>query len=195
MHYCIAIITEEFPTDDVLRSKLAPYNEEMFYSQFESEDDEKIYPQFLWDYWIIGGRYGGTLKLKIDEENEEYDWDYFSKVPRSGRLYRSRLLEVWLDPNSRYSSHTLLPREEEVYGYLGSDNGYIRVDGCKVKDCLNFEDTVLNTWGFIGKDDAAYSRSYWNGKDIIPDEHYEEKVKAAIADVDDCYVCIVDIHD
>ena len=74
MHYCIAVITDQFPTDETLGQKLAPYDENAFYSQFEDgeEIEEEINkaqrPLFMWDYWQVGGRYGGQLKLKIDKK-------------------------------------------------------------------------------------------------------------------------------
>ena len=199
MHYCIAIITEQFPTDDVLMEKLEPFNEEKFYSQFDDEEEmpkNVVYPQFMWDWWQVGGRYNGLLKLKIEKDNEEYGWEFYSKEPRAGRLYRSKLFEECFNKVRSDGTRLLLGSEEDFYGYLGYQDGYIRVDGCKIKDVIDFEQTILNHgWGFIGKDGTVYSRSYWNGRNYIVDEKYEEKVRNAIKNIDDCYVCYVDIHD
>ena len=194
MHYCIAIITEQFPTDDVLEKVLAPFNSESLYENCKEDEDPAEYPQFTWDWWQVGGRYDGLLKLKIDREDEEYRWDFYAKEPRAGRLYRSKLCENHLNKTDSYGFRYI--REEDYYHYMGMRAGYIRVDGCKVKDVIDFADTISNHgWGFIGRDGTAYSREHWDGKNFVKDEQYEEKVKSAIANVEDCYVCYVDIHD
>ena len=194
MHYCIIVITEQFPTDDILDQKLRPFSDDTFYGQFPDDEEipeDAVRPQFTWDWWTVGGRYGGLLKLKIDEADEEYNWMYVAKEPRAGRLFRSDILEQ-INNKKPWFCHD----EERAFLYMGSREGYIHVDGCKIKDVIDFEDTVVNHgWGFIGKNGEAYSREYWTGKKYIKDELYEEKVKAAIQNVEDCYVCYVDIHD
>ena len=193
MHFCIAIITKEFPTDDVLHTKLAPYYEEDYYN---SEDyAEKPRPVLLWDFWILGGRYGAKLKLnakpKSDDEDDEYRWGFYDDQ-RSGRVFRSEFLE-------RCSKN--IPgffHEEAYYKYCGFREGYLLVDGCRIKDALNFDEIATDNFGFIGKDDEVYVRSYWDGEKWIevPDEEYETKVKSSLKDVDgDCYITFVDIHD
>ena len=198
MHYCFVVITKEFPTDDVLSKALNPFNEEKFYEKFEDVDEipAEEYPVFTWDWWQVGGRYGGNLKLKIDFEDEEYRWQFYAKKDetRAGRLFRSKMCET-LDSLQK-GRMLFTPIEDDYRGYLGSRDGYIRVDGCKVKDVIDFEETVINHgFGFIGKDGEIYARESWNGHDFIKDEHYEEKVKEAIKDVQDCYVTYVDCHD
>lgn len=193
MHSCIAIITKEFPTDDVLDEILEPYNEERFYEEHEGQDiiPEEDYPKIMYDYWVVGGRYGGALKLKIDEKDEEYKWQFYAKEPRAGRLFRSNFLEM-LNRNKPKSFY----REEDSYSYIGFCDGFLYVDGCKAKDVIDLEDTLTNhNCALIGKDGTVYARSWWNGNDFVEDEQYEEKVKEAIKDIDDCYVCYVDIHD
>ena len=197
MHYCIAIITDQFPSDEVIQKMLAPFNEESFFKQFEDVDEipEDKYPQFTWDWWQIGGRYCGKIKMKIDETDTEYDWGYYSKQPRAGRLYRSQIFEKHFNSLDSDGHVSFRNREEDAYPYFGYREGYIRVDGCKIKDIIDFDDTVTVCWGFIGKDGTAYSRTRWNGKDFIKDENFERKVMKATADVNDCYLCFVDVHD
>lgn len=198
MHYCIVVITKEFPTDDVLYKALSPFNEDDFYDKFEDSDEipREEYPAFLWDWYQVGGRYGGVLKLKIDYENEEYGWNYYAKkdATRAGRLFRSNMCEE-IDMLNKKAPY-FIPTEDKYREYMGSIDGYIRVDGCKVKDAIDFEETVTNnSFGFIGKDGEAYARDSWDGHDCIKDEQYEEKVKEAIKDVQDCYVTYVDCHE
>ena len=198
MHYCVAVITEQFPTNEILSEKLKPVNEETFYEKFGDNEEipKDLYPPIMWDWWQVGGRYHAMLKLKVDKENKEYEWRYYTKEPRSGRLFRSMLFERYFNPYDREGNRLFRDREEDIYGYCGYDDGYLRVDGCRVRDIIDFEETIINkSWGFIGKDGTAYAREFWNGKIFFKDEKYEEKVRSAITDIDDCYVCYVDIHD
>lgn len=60
MHYCCLVITREFPSDQVLGKALEPYNEDLFY---ENKYDGRAYPEFMWDWWKVGGRYTGQFKV------------------------------------------------------------------------------------------------------------------------------------
>ena len=195
MHYAIVIVTEEFPTDEVLEKVLEPYEDEVFYGQFgEDEDipDTAERPVFTWDWWQVGGRYCGRIKLKIDYEDEEYEWKFYTKKPRAGRLFRSMMLEK-ID---KLKASKFFYAEDEIRPYLGSIDGYIRVDGCKAKDAIDLVDNVVeNSWGFIGKDGKAYGNEYWNGKKYEKNEQYEKEVREAMKGISDEYVCYVDIHD
>lgn len=195
MHTCYLIITEEFPTNDVINEKIRPYNEDEFYARFEGEihDDVKR-PDFLWDYWVVGGRYGGLIKLKIDKDDEEYRWMFYEKEPRAGRLFRSAMCET-LDKGKTGGLMFHLA-EDEYRGYMGSDEGFIRVDGCKVKDVVDFEKTIIETgYGVIGKNGEVITREYWDGKHFSDNEKYEEQLREITKDVQDCYITVIDTHD
>lgn len=69
-HCCCMVFTKEFPTETVLEKILAPLNWDYV---FDREYREKSYSApFTWDYWLLGGRYSGALKLKIEEQSEKY---------------------------------------------------------------------------------------------------------------------------
>ena len=69
----------------------------------------------------------------------------------------------------------------------------IEANACPLN--IDFEETVVNHgFGFIGKDGEIFARESCNGHNFIKDEHYEEKVREAIKDVQDCYVTYVDCH-
>ena len=142
MHYCIALITKEFPSDEVIQKKLAPYNWDTCFNKYEEYEEipkETSWPRFTWDWYVIGGRYGGLIKLKISEENKDvYEWDYYSQ-PRAGRLFRSHFIEECYRGKVGYHF-----REEDYFSYMGSNEGYILVDGCKICDMVDFEKTILN---------------------------------------------------
>lgn len=62
MHYCCMVFTKEFPSQAVLEKVLKPFNSEEVYGQPE---ENIVYPAFTWDWWRVGGRYEGKLKLKV----------------------------------------------------------------------------------------------------------------------------------
>lgn len=194
MHFCIAVISKEFPSHEVLNKKLEPFNGDNYY---DGEEENKQRPLILWDSWRIGGRYCGQIKLGIDRNDEKYDWGFYARVPRAGRLYRSALIEACEQSSKKYAppgSCFFHFREEDYYPYMGYYDGYLRVDGCLIDDVIDFEKTVMSTFGFIGKDEEVYARDYWDGNDWVKVDDYECKVKEAIADTEKCYITFVDIH-
>lgn len=88
MHYCLLLITKEMPLEDRISEILKPYDEE----NLECDETGEIipFPIFTYDWWEIGGRYSGKLKLKIDNNDEKYDWKYISD--RNKKLFHSKLL-------------------------------------------------------------------------------------------------------
>lgn len=196
MHYACIVITKEFPTDDVLYRMVEPFNEGDFYEKFTDSDriGESDYPPFLWDYWRVGGRYGGGIKLRIDkDDNTPYNWQFYAPA-RAGRLYRSRLVENQYDlVHMLNGKYTVTFSEEDIYSYLGWDDGFLRVDGAKISDVLNLSD--LDCHQFIDKDGKGYTRNWWNGKDFIPNPDFDKQLSDALADSADCYICYLDMHD
>ena len=82
MHYCALLITKEFPTEDKIDEIMRPY----YYDNIEYDEKGNLtspYPVFTWDWYQIGGRYNGKLKLKIDENDETYNWGFYDRVGRN----------------------------------------------------------------------------------------------------------------
>ena len=82
MHYCCLLITKEFPTEEVIHDALAPFNED---DVLEQPEESRIYPAFTWDWWQVGGIYSGQFKLKVNENDEKYRWEYYDHTQGSGR--------------------------------------------------------------------------------------------------------------
>ena len=187
MHYCCLVFTNEFPTDDVIAKKMEPFYEENFYDK----DDHKESPTFLWDWYQVGGRYGGRLKMKIDYGNDEYEWKYCAKEPRSGRLFRSKLLEDIrenlnkIGDGWRFSEERILP-----YCYDESVDCY-NVDGCETELLFNTYD--IYGYIMIRCDGTAETRNYWDGNQIIENLYYETQVDEEFNKAK--YICVIDAHD
>lgn len=65
MHCCLLLITREMPSENRIAEILKPYDEE----NLECDETGEIifFPIFTYDWWEIGSRYSGKLKLKIDD--------------------------------------------------------------------------------------------------------------------------------
>lgn len=188
MHYSCFVFTKEFPTDDILYKVLAPFNEEDFY---DNEEKTKIYPEFLWDWFKVGGRYSGLLKLSVRKNKDKYDWGFYFKGGRNGKLFRSQLIDT-INKFKQNNPEGWMFREEDVYGELGYRDGYIRVDGCPVIDILNRK--KLSCYCFVDKNGNAYSCEKWNGENYEKHEDFDEVLTKTINDSLDCYLTVVDIH-
>ena len=193
MHYCVHLLTKELPSENKIAAIMKPYNSELVYGSDEEEDKQIDYPVFTWDYYRIGGRYKAELKLKVDEEgsanSEYYNWGYYDRQDRNGRLFWSSLLSTLkenITPEWMY-------HEEDWFMNMGFGDGYILVDGAKQSDVLNIN--KLGCYVCILPDGSAIARDSWNGKDIIEDEKFNEKYKQAITDNMDGFITVLDIHD
>lgn len=186
MHYCIHVFTVNFPSNNQLREILNPFEEEAFYSD---EDFEKERPAFLWDCWRIGGRYGGSLKLKVQtEKDDEYRWNYYMRdgEQREGRLFYSRLLEMIRDKFPYYEA-----REEDWVNYMG-DGTYLYVDGGKIKDLVNVDE--IGCFGFVDIDGTAYAREFWTGDNWEKHDDFDNRYQETLKNRSDCFLTIIDIH-
>lgn len=183
MHYCIKLFTKQFPTDKIITNYLAPYYEEDFYSD---EDENKEYPQLLWDWWSLGGRYSGELKLDIKNEDGDKKWKYMAE--RVNVFYRSKLMES-LKKNERFFD------ESEYYTELGYYEGYLRVDGAKISDLIPGSMDEPDCFGFIRSDGTAYARYYHTYGGIIDNNNFDKVYRAYVKTHPDEYVVIIDMHD
>lgn len=164
MHFCIAMITKDFPNIQVI-------------------DDQLIDKDISYDWFQYGGRYAGKVKLKVDKDNDEYEWEYYAKEHRNGRLFLCMLMDQYKGFN-----------EEDTFPYLGFRDGYLRVDACRVKDCLNLEEAATESYSFVYPD-GIIRRDEWEGDCLIKNNDYEKDVIDALKNINEGYICIVDVHD
>lgn len=194
MHYCCYLYTKEFPTDEVIEKALKPYE----YKDGGYDDGEQR-PLFTWDWWQVGGRYGGKLKLNIKAQDgvDKYETEYLVRYRRAGRLFRCKLLEETtrgiLDHGSWKETKA---DESEALNYCGMRDGILYVDGAWANDIQSLTDEADNCWAVIDTDGTAIARERWNGADWKDDDRFSDKAKAiAMKNKADTYVTVVDIHD
>lgn len=189
MHYCLLLITKDFPTHEVIDKALEPYSEEEFCAQEEENEDIKC-PLFLWDYWEVGGRYDGALKLKVDDADEKYRWQIYSRDGRNGKLFLSHLLSDIEEYASNRKPNYF--REEDYYNTMGACDNFLRVDGAFIDDLLNFDEVQCCLC--IDKDGKPYAREYYDGE-WKDNDNFDNELSAVKSDSKGCYATIIDIHD
>lgn len=189
MHYCLLMLTKTLPTDNDIDEILKPFNSEAFW-RLEETNPGIERPKFTWDWWQVGGRYNGKFKLKFEPSmdlNTKYQWGFHARTPRTGRLFRSQLLEALLGKKK------LMPYyEEDFFLSMGGRDGYLYVDGAPIADMIDFNPECFC---FLDVDGTAYARDTWNGKKWITDESFDDTVKKICADRLDCFATIIDLHD
>lgn len=187
MHYCLMLFTKEFPTKQKIEDMMKKYHD----NAFGNEAGAVRYPQFTYDWYEIGGRYSGSIKLKFDRENDMYRWKYLESNPRNGRLFWSYLL----NDMEEFSKKSFMYSEEDYYYSMGAIDGFLYVDGAWIADTMNYEEQDCYT--FMTDDGEAYSREWWDGNDLIPNDDFKERLKAAKdkAKEENQFVTIIDYHD
>lgn len=190
MHYCTLLITKELPSEDKIAEIMQPY----YYGNAEyDEDDNRITPYtvFEWDWYQIGGRYNGKFKLKIDEDDEYYQWDFYAREDRNKRLFYSYLLTKM----KGFAGDTFMYSEEDYFPSMGIRDGYIYVDGARIDDLLNFDSEMENCYICIDANGKAIARETWDGKTFVKDEHFDEKLEEIRNNSKGMFVTVLDIHD
>lgn len=189
MHYCALLITKEIPTENEISDIMKPYCEEN--AEYDKKTEKRIseYPVFEWDWYQIGGRYNGSLKLKVDIEDTYYDWKYYAKEERNKRLFYSYLLTKM----KNFSGNTFMYTEEDYYRSMGRNDGFLYVDGARINDLLNFDE--VECYICIDIDGNAIARETWNGSTFIKDEQFDEKLKEIKDKSKNYFVTVLDIHD
>lgn len=192
MHYCILVLTKEFPADDVLESALKPFYEDDYYKKQE-EDPNTPRPVFKWDFWKLGGRYCAKLKIDVSGDNfEKYELKFYVKEKRSKRLFRAVLLEkVNLDADV---AALFTPRdysEVDALCYMGLRDNVIYADSARIEDCVSIPDG----YGIVLPTGEAYARATWDGESWNKNTCFDEQREKAISENKDCWISVVDIHD
>ena len=193
MHYRVLLFTKELPSEEKIAEIMHPYYEGNAEYDEETEKRRNPYPVFEWDWYQIGGRYNGSLKLSVEKDKEYYNFGYYSREDRNKRLFYSSLLsdmkefvEMGNVPSWKY-------REEDYFNSMGYRDGYLYVDGAKVDDIINFEEQ--NCYICIDVNGNAIARETWNGKEFIEDEQFDEKLAEIKRNSKGMFLTVLDIHD
>lgn len=188
LHYCVLLITKELPSESKIEKILQSYNYEDI--KYDEETGELLTPRpiFTYDWFQIGGRYTGSLKLKIDENDEYYNWKFISNKGRNKRLFYSKLLS-----ELQKTKEAIFFEEEDYYSSMGSRDGFLYVDGAKIDDLLNFDN--VNCFICIDSNENVIVRESWDGHNFIEDKQFDEKLAKIKENSKSMFATILDIHD
>lgn len=184
MHYKLLVFTRELPTNEEIEDLMMPYNEEIFWNNFDDEGHflgvgkQPERPVFTWDWYQIGGRYSGQITAEVSTID-----DLGIQIRNINRKeVISRLFE-------RYEF------EHDCYGYIRVGERCIKCDGAYVPKIKN--DNAFGCYAFIGMDGKARARETWNGNDFIPDREFEYwlDISRKVALDENAFVTVIDFHD
>ena len=188
MHYCTLLFTEKLPTEKEIEKIMSPYYEGN--AKYDNEG-RRIgeYPTFEWDWYQIGGRYNGNLKLQINENDEYYEWGYFTREDRNNSLFYSYLLTKM----KNFAKNSFMYREEDYFPSMGFRDGFLYVDGARVDDVINIEEQ--DCYICIDVDGNAIARESWNGESFVADDNFYNKLIEIIRNNKGKFVTVLDVHD
>lgn len=170
MHYKGHLVTKKIPTENEISEILEKYREDLGKAQ-----------EFAWDWYQIGGRYGGKIKIKFDYKNEDYIY-LFRK--RNHKYFISNILDETEEKEKLYE-------ELDYLMYMGMYDNLLYVDGGYYNDMIDFE--IDDCYLVIDDNETLYVREKWNGKDFVKQNDFDEKVKKI--DLKDKFITIIDFHD
>lgn len=205
MHFSTLLITREFPTEEKIEEIMDIYNEANYYDQYSEDDSippiqkpivpltsywKPLVPLINYDWYQIGGRYNGRLKLNVNDENtKKYEWDYYARESRNGRLFHSYLL-------SKYHGQFFF-NEEDLFPSMGMNDGFLYVDGANIQDIRNFNDVSC----YYCIDTVNHNVAMQGYYDIEKEKwiYYDDTFPQRLQEIKDMnqegYATILDIHD
>ena len=172
MHYKGHLITKKIPTEDKIREILEEYEEDL-----EKEQE------FAWDWYTIGGRYGGRIKINFNPNENEDNWYGFRD--RNNKYFISQAISEIKERARPYYE------ELEWLQYMGIRDNVLYVDGAYYKDIIDFD--LTDCFLVIDDEEKLYVRKKWNGEDFIKQNDFDDEVKKI--DLKDKFITIIDFHD
>ena len=200
-HFTVAVIHDAKQDIDMM---LAPYSEELgihYYYDADLEEEYTYNPSAKWDWYSIGGRWDGLLKVK-DECIDKYDGcDYVNEAPISDIDFSldpdeyDRALAVWdyimdgtWDEEERGAPPFTLYNKEYYLEYYGDRETYAR-------SCAEF-----GTFAVMTPDGTWFEKGemgWWGLSSVTPEEsrkwdssYYANFIKP----YEDKVITIVDCH-
>ena len=172
MHYKGHIITKKIPTTQQLAKILSKYR--------DGSETEQI---FNWDWYAIGGRYGGKINIHFDPNENEDNWYLGSRHKRNYKYFIIAILED-IEKEVKYYD------ELEYLQYMGLNDKILHVDGGYFKDTIDFD--ITNCFLVVDDNEEIYIREAWDGNNWIEDKDFDNKVKGI--DLKDKFITVIDFH-
>lgn len=170
MHYKGHLITDKLPTNDTIQNILGKYSEY-----------KPGLKTFEYDCYVIGGRYGGEIKIKFNPEDNEDDYCLFKH--RNNKYFISSLI-------NKLDNNTLRYDELDILQYMGLNDNILYVDGGYYKDMINFE---LDDCYVVITESEAIPREIWTSDSLVDNEDFDKKISKL--SLDGKFITIIDFHD
>lgn len=170
MHYKGFLITKELPTENEISNFLKYYNE-------ENKDNNS---GFSWDWWCVGGRYAGKLKIHFDPNENEDNWFCFKD--RNHKYFI-------VDGLDKIKENVGFYEELDWLNYMGLRDNVLYVDGAYYNDLKDFDITECC---LILSEDYFNVREKWDGENFIENKEFDEQVRGI--DLKDKFITIIDFH-
>lgn len=205
MHYCLVLVTKDLPTDEHIGKVLEKFDNKKLYEEVSdgvtlfdtlTTEEKKLRYPFSYDYWQVGGRYGGYIKYKLQEDDYKfYNHNINMKKVRS-KLY-DKLQENYKDRIAMVFGYEV--DECDFVNYLGLHDKFLYCDGAKISQIQNIEE-IKNDFGcyiYDAVNDIAYAREYWVGGEEgwQKNEDYQRQMREIIENNADGFLTIIDLHD
>lgn len=171
MHFKGYIITKEIPTEEKLEKILEPY-------YYENDKESLI----SWDWWQIGGRFGGKIKIKFDPNTNEDNWYCFHD--RNHKYFICSMLD-------KIKENLKFYEELDILQYMGLSEHTLYVDGGYYNDMIDFD--ITDCYMVIDDEEKLYLAESWNGTDFKQNDEYEKQLKQI--DLKDKFITIIDFHE
>lgn len=166
MHYCLYLFTRKLPDDEKIRRIMYPFND---------ENDEKWERPFHWDWYVIGGRYGGMIHAEVSSIQRDSLGLGYSLRGVNKKEVRSQLFDM--APDSEYM----------MYAYIIDDDHSIRVDGAYINKITN--DVRSSGYVFVTEDGRCTTR------DDVGSSDYDKLLSTVFNDYKEGFLTILDAHD
>lgn len=170
MHYKGYVITKAIPTQEKLSKILEPC-----YEGDNGENDNV----FNFDWYQIGGRFGGTIKINFNP-NEYIEGCCLFKE-RNHKYFISNLIDEIKEKNPFCD-------ELDVLKYMGIWDKVLYVDGGYCHDIIDFD--ITNCSVIIDDEQNIFVRYYNDG---TKNKNFDKEINGL--DLNDKFITVIDFHD
>lgn len=170
MHYKGYVITKKIPTNEQISKILKKY-------RYDYEKQK----EFDFDWYSIGGRYGGQIKINFNPKNNEDDYICFRD-----RNYKYFISDVLNEIKERFDFYD----ELDYLKYMGLNENILYVDGGYYNDIINFD--ITDCYLVIDDEENFYVREIWKDETFITDNEFDNKIKNI--NLKDKFITVIDFH-
>lgn len=188
MHCCLLLLTEKIPTKKELKKIMKPYYEGNI--DYDN-DDLKKYP-FTWDWWQIGGRYGGLIKYKLEKEDYVYLNHNLNNVKILSGLFDKLNENYRTNVMSMFNDKVI--EETDFVNYLGYTDKILYCDGAYLNKC-----DIGDLAGYYCLDavnNKVIWRKKWDGETWLKNDNYDNELQIILNNGREkgYFLTVIDIH-